>query len=80
MRKCLTRLYMKILEECEYKCSVCAREVDYNYQRCVSIIIIVIKATPEKFQFSVKVPETVTHDKRLNVEKGAIIFSRRISR
>jgi uncharacterized protein YecE (DUF72 family) len=32
----------------------------------------VVKATPEKFQFSVKVPETVTHDKRLNVEKGAI--------
>jgi uncharacterized protein YecE (DUF72 family) len=30
------------------------------------------KATPEKFQFSVKVPEIVTHDKRLNVEKGAI--------
>ena len=40
---------------------------------CVSIIIIVIKATPEKFQFSVKVPETVTHEKRLNVEKDAII-------
>ena len=31
-----------------------------------------VKATPEKFQFSVKVPETVTHDKRLNVDKGAI--------
>ena len=31
------------------------------------------KATPEKFQFSVKVPETVTHDKRLNVDKGAMI-------
>ena len=31
-----------------------------------------VKATPEKFQFSIKVPETVTHDKRLNVEKGAI--------
>jgi uncharacterized protein YecE (DUF72 family) len=30
------------------------------------------KATPEWFQFSLKVPETVTHDKRLNVEKGAI--------
>ena len=29
-------------------------------------------ATPEDFQFSVKVPESVTHDKRLNVEKGAI--------
>ncbi len=31
-----------------------------------------VKATPEKFQFSVKLPETVTHDRRLNVEKGAI--------
>ena len=30
------------------------------------------KATPESFQFSVKVPETVTHDNRLDVNKGAI--------
>jgi uncharacterized protein YecE (DUF72 family) len=30
------------------------------------------KATPEGFQFCLKVPETVTHDKRLNVEEGAI--------
>lgn len=30
------------------------------------------KATPERFQFSVKVPETVTHGDRLNVKKGAI--------
>jgi uncharacterized protein YecE (DUF72 family) len=30
------------------------------------------KATPNNFQFSVKVPETVTHDKRLNIEKEAI--------
>lgn len=30
------------------------------------------KATPDNFQFSVKVPETVTHDKRLNVSTGAI--------
>jgi uncharacterized protein YecE (DUF72 family) len=30
------------------------------------------RATPEKFEFSVKVPETVTHDKRLNVDKGSI--------
>jgi uncharacterized protein YecE (DUF72 family) len=30
------------------------------------------KATPEKFQFSIKVPETITHDKRLNIDKGAI--------
>jgi len=30
------------------------------------------KATPENFEFSIKVPETVTHIKRLDVEKGAI--------
>jgi len=30
------------------------------------------KATPDKFQFSVKVPETVTHEKRLDVNRGAI--------
>ena len=30
------------------------------------------KATPERFQFSVNVPETVTHDQRLNVQNGAI--------
>jgi uncharacterized protein YecE (DUF72 family) len=29
------------------------------------------KATPEKFQFSVKVPETITHIKRLRTELGA---------
>lgn len=30
------------------------------------------KATPHNFQFSVKVPETVTHEKRLDVSRGAI--------
>jgi uncharacterized protein YecE (DUF72 family) len=25
-------------------------------------------ATPDKFQFSIKAPETVTHDKRLDVK------------
>jgi len=30
-----------------------------------------VKATPENFQFSVKVPETVTHTKRLEVKNGA---------
>jgi uncharacterized protein YecE (DUF72 family) len=30
------------------------------------------KATPANFQFSVKVPETVTHDNRLDVNKGAM--------
>ena len=29
-------------------------------------------ATPERFQFSIKVPETITHEKRLDIEKGAI--------
>src|SRR5437667_7359753 len=32
------------------------------------------RATPEKFQFSIKVPETITHVKRLDVNKGAITF------
>ena len=31
------------------------------------------KATPEKFQFSIKVPETITHNKRLNVNQGAMV-------
>ena len=30
------------------------------------------KATPEKFQFPIKVLETITHEKRLDIEKGAI--------
>jgi uncharacterized protein YecE (DUF72 family) len=30
------------------------------------------KSTPEDFQFSVKVPETVTHKQRLSVQQGAI--------
>jgi uncharacterized protein YecE (DUF72 family) len=30
------------------------------------------KATPETFQFSIKVPETITHKKRLNVKQGAM--------
>ena len=32
-----------------------------------------IRATPEKFQFSVKVPETITHKKRLDINNGAIV-------
>ena len=31
-----------------------------------------VRATPDKFQFSVKVPETITHNKRLDVNKGAM--------
>jgi uncharacterized protein YecE (DUF72 family) len=34
--------------------------------------IEMVKATPEKFQFSVKVPETITHQKRLDVNKSVI--------
>src|SRR5688500_18202204 len=30
------------------------------------------KATPNNFEFSIKVPETVTHVQRLDVNKGAI--------
>lgn len=31
-----------------------------------------VKATPPNFQFSVKVPETITHKKKLDVKSGAI--------
>ena len=31
-----------------------------------------VRASPEKFQFSINVPETITHDKRLDIDKGAI--------
>ncbi|MEM2759221.1 MAG: DUF72 domain-containing protein [Nitrososphaerales archaeon] len=30
------------------------------------------KATPETFQFSIKVPEIITHKKKLNIKKGTI--------
>lgn len=30
------------------------------------------KPTPERFRFSIKVPETMTHDRRLNIEKCVI--------
>lgn len=30
------------------------------------------RATPEGFQFSVKVPETITHKKKLSLEQGAL--------
>ena len=32
----------------------------------------IARATPEKFQFSIKVPETVTHVKRMDINKGAM--------
>jgi uncharacterized protein YecE (DUF72 family) len=31
-----------------------------------------VRATPDKFQFSIKVPETITHQKRLDIRRGAI--------
>jgi uncharacterized protein YecE (DUF72 family) len=34
--------------------------------------IAMTRASPDKFQFSIKLPETVTHDKRLDVSKGAV--------
>jgi len=36
------------------------------------IFVNMTKAMPDKFQFSVRVPETVTHDKRLDVSKEAM--------
>jgi uncharacterized protein YecE (DUF72 family) len=32
------------------------------------------RATPEKFEFSIKVPETITHVKRLDINNGAIMY------
>jgi uncharacterized protein YecE (DUF72 family) len=31
-----------------------------------------VKATPEQFEFSVKVPQTITHERRLDLKKGSI--------
>jgi uncharacterized protein YecE (DUF72 family) len=36
------------------------------------MFIGMVRATPDKFQFSVKVPETITHEKRLDIRRGAI--------
>ena len=32
------------------------------------------KVTPDNFQFSIKVTELVTHDKRLDVQRGAVTY------
>jgi uncharacterized protein YecE (DUF72 family) len=32
-----------------------------------------VRATPEEFQFSVKVPATMTHKKRLDINKGSMV-------
>ncbi|MGB8933922.1 MAG: DUF72 domain-containing protein [Candidatus Nitrosopolaris sp.] len=40
-------------------------------QMTKSTFIGMARATPEIFQFSIKVPETITHVKRLDVNKGA---------
>ena len=32
-----------------------------------------VRSTPERFQFSVKVPETITHNERLDINKGSIV-------
>lgn len=37
-----------------------------------STFYALVRATPADFQFSVKVPETVTHQKRMDAKKGAI--------
>jgi uncharacterized protein YecE (DUF72 family) len=44
----------------------------FNSHMTKGTFIGMVKATPEEFQFSVKVPETITHRKRLDVRKGAI--------
>ncbi len=42
-------------------------------QMTKATFIGMVRATPEKFQFSVKVPETITHNKRLDINKGVMI-------
>lgn len=44
----------------------------FYYNMTKGTFIGMSKATPNIFQFSIKVPEVITHDKRLDVEKGAI--------
>src|SRR5438034_4313814 len=53
-------------------------EMDFSFyekfysQMTKGTFIGMSRATPEKFQFCVKVPETITHVKRMDVKKGAI--------
>ena len=42
-------------------------------QMTKSTFIGMVRATPEEFQFSVKLPETITHKKRLDINKGAMV-------
>ena len=48
-------------------------EIFYS-QMTKGTFIGMVRATPEKFQFSIKVPETITHLKRMDVEKGVIEY------
>jgi uncharacterized protein YecE (DUF72 family) len=32
-----------------------------------------VRATPKNFQFSLKVPEIITHNKRWDIKKGAMV-------
>ncbi|MEE8132675.1 MAG: DUF72 domain-containing protein [Nitrososphaerales archaeon] len=46
---------------------------DHLYSKMTrGTFIGLVRATPEKFQFSIKVPETITHSKKLNTKVGAI--------
>src|ERR671919_1893169 len=45
----------------------------FYYSMTKGTFIGMVRATPDKFQFSVKVPETITHNKRLDINKGAIV-------
>jgi uncharacterized protein YecE (DUF72 family) len=69
----------KILKERYYSQFFSTAEMDsIFYEKFYSkmtkrTFIGMVRATPEKFRFSVKVPETITHNKRLDINKGAMV-------
>ena len=44
----------------------------FHLNMTMSLFIGLTKATPDSFKISVKLPEIITHEKRLNIDKGVI--------
>jgi uncharacterized protein YecE (DUF72 family) len=65
------RCYSQFFNTAEMDSTFCDR---FYSQMIKGTFIGMARATPEKFQFSIKVPETITHIKRLDVNKGAITY------
>jgi len=63
------RYYSQFFNTAEMDSTFCNR---FYSKMTKGTFIGIVKATPEKFQFSIKVPEIITHDKRLDIDKGAI--------